>query len=66
MFAYRDHIMSLIDLIDTQWNVNINDPMSLVYVDGDLIDTQWNVNSSIDVDYMEWCLGFNRYIVECK
>ena len=55
----------LFDLIDTQWNVNLDNYGFGTIVEMDLIDTQWNVNKvgfvSIPAD-----VGFNRYIVECK
>ena len=34
--------------------------------DGDLIDTLWNVKEHTREDYTLFCIGFNRYIVECK
>ena len=33
-----------IDLIDTQWNVNVKDLVINAIAQTDLIDTQWNVN----------------------
>ena len=39
-----DGVQLLKDLIDTQWNVNIEENKLTLLSDFDLIDTQWNVN----------------------
>ena len=39
--------MHFADLIDTQWNVNIDMLVVIQTVSGDLIDTQWNVNQNV-------------------
>ena len=52
-------------LIDTWWNVNLNEKEMNQAFDGVLIDTWWNVNRITDaVDAYGFC--FNRYMVECK
>ena len=35
---------SVIELIDTQWDVNMKDPKAYIDFDTELIDTQWDVN----------------------
>ena len=61
------HVILLIcDLIDTQWNVNLDDYGWGTTVEMDLIDTQWNVNDAIQRRNNKYTQGFNRYIVECK
>ena len=59
-------VVILVELIDTQWDVNNseyeNDYISL----GELIDTQWDVNKGLEKKYIEHTLRINRYIVGCK
>ena len=44
-FSYNIRLyLRFIDLIDTQWNVNLDDYGWGTTVEMDLIDTQWNVN----------------------
>ena len=35
------------ELIDTQWDVNLNDGLQLHYWTMELIDTQWDVNRGV-------------------
>ena len=58
--------MEMVELIDTQWDVNrIAVKISCVFV-VELIDTQWDVNyvKKFRIDMQK--LGINRYIVGCK
>ena len=50
--------LHLLELIDTLWNVNEDDP--------ELIDTLWNVNWFRIKLSLKSCCGINRYIMECK
>ena len=43
------------ELIDTQWNVNTVESVTVAPAEFELIDTQWNVNTSI------MCYGLNGY-----
>ena len=54
------------DLIDTQWNVNILVQTQKPLHKTDLIDTQWNVNETSVRLFDDRKARFNRYIVECK
>ena len=52
-------------LIDTWWNVNINNYDSHRKSTMVLIDTWWNVNERIGKIRGKFA-GFNRYMVECE
>ena len=45
--------VGLIELIDTQWDVNMDKEGTLIIFDEELIDTQWDVNTE---EYF-WCDG---------
>ena len=54
------------ELIDTLWNVNINELAVCNTLISELIDTLWNVNCyKIGLD-ASGNPGINRYIMECK
>ena len=53
------------ELIDTLWNVNRVNTVSMVAIATELIDTLWNVNYPALNEY-GGILGINRYIMECK
>ena len=55
-----------IELIDTQWNVNVNVFFVKKMPRYELIDTQWNVNNLRKKIPCTQKNGINRYIVECK
>ncbi len=53
-------------LIDTWWNVNMDDPSELVDCLPVLIDTWWNVNPFSIFMKIGKQICFNRYMVECE
>ena len=62
---FVDNVITVIELIDTLWNVNLIYAFSCIPQHSELIDTLWNVNyfdflSGLNVS------GINRYIMECK
>ena len=57
---------TLIELIDTLWNVN---PLAVIVRPSpakELIDTLWNVNSYQVSYHIIHDMRINRYIMECK
>ena len=58
--------LHLLELIDTLWNVNEDDPDDDPEDDPELIDTLWNVNWFRIKLSLKSCCGINRYIMECK
>ena len=53
-------------LIDTWWNVNLENIVSLYVTNVVLIDTWWNVNFDRIMNMKSSIHGFNRYMVECE
>ena len=51
MIKTRFHNMSLHELIDTQWDVNLLGASIVVAYGVELIDTQWDVNA---LGYLNW------------
>ena len=57
---------TLMELIDTQWDVNVIEYNKGFLNAKELIDTQWDVNDDMTVDIRNLLKGINRYIVGCK
>ena len=58
-YIRRTHQRPLLDLIDTQWNVNSDASKIKTEAQCDLIDTQWNVNIMYS---QKFGTGFNDLI----
>ena len=54
------------ELIETLWNVNLNENTKQMTELIELIETLWNVNTGTYPDIDKYALGINRNIVECK
>ena len=54
------------ELIDTLWNVNLNENTKQMTELIELIDTLWNVNFFKESKYVDEEMRINRYIMECK
>ena len=61
---YHDSKVDFV-LIDTWWNVNINNYDSHTKSTTVLIDTWWNVNAVLEA-FLKRKSSFNRYMVECE
>ena len=53
-------------LIETYWNVNLDEKLNQAVIDFVLIETYWNVNYSIWADKTGRTERLNRNILECK
>ena len=56
----------LLELIDTQWDVNVLPKTYAKLFEEELIDTQWDVNTWKQQEKTAESQRINRYIVECK
>ena len=54
------------ELIDTLWNVNLQESSRAYETGEELIDTLWNVNVNESICRCLSALRINRYIMECK
>ena len=54
------------ELIDTLWNVNLNENTKQMTELIELIDTLWNVNYASYTGASGTWARINRYIMECK
>ena len=59
------YLLSKSELIDTLWNVNIQNRRIISGFSCELIDTLWNVNYA-DGSKQQVRKRINRYIMECK
>ena len=64
-FLFKVLIKMMKDLIDTLWNVKLENESLRDEVFFDLIDTLWNVKELLGYNRIN-VSRFNRYIVECK
>ena len=53
------------ELIETLWNVNLDDVNEVISKEEELIETLWNVNY-VGLVAAVCMIGINRNIVECK
>ena len=59
-------VYSLLVLIETYWNVNVEEMFVFRKHILVLIETYWNVNKPLTVTGLALALGLNRNILECK
>ena len=57
---------SLLELIDTCWDVNNKDIPRKALAKAELIDTCWDVNQYVSCDYGTQNARINRYMLGCK
>ena len=63
--GYTEPMKTVSVLIDTWWNVNVEDTINGCNDLIVLIDTWWNVNITHS-SHRYLVSGFNRYMVECE